>query len=77
MAKVEKLTYCVAKGSRVWMQDGTKWIERAKTPKVACGRLLRLRRVGNAQIGHDLAILKVRGVEFGTHPRNLKLVGRG
>jgi hypothetical protein len=73
----EKLTYCVAKGSRVWMKEGTRWAERAKTPKVACGRLVRVTAVGGAQTAMPLAVLRVRGTEFGTHPKNLKLVGRG
>lgn len=77
MAKVEKLTYCVAKGSRVFVQEGGKWYERAKTPKVACGRLQRLTSLKTGGPGFALAVVKVRGHEFGTHPRNLKLVGRG
>ena len=77
MVKVAKLTYCVAKGSRVWVQEGTKWVERAKTPKVACGRLTGLTSLKTGGPGFALAVMKVRGTAFGTHPRNLKLVGRG
>lgn len=76
MAK-EKLTYCAAKGSRVWEKDGAKWFQHSPLPKAACGRLVRVTDIGGMQDGMPLAILRVRGVEFGTHPKNLKLVGRG
>lgn len=75
MAEKEDLTYCAAKGSRVWMKEGAKWREYNKTPKVACGRLVRVTDIGGMQNSMPLAILRVRGHEFGTHPKNLKLVG--
>ena len=79
MAK-EKLTYCVAKGSRVFEQDGNKWkVAYSSLPKTACGRLVRVTSIKAGDIRNmmDLAIVKVRGHELGTHPKNLKLVGRG
>lgn len=79
MAK-EKLTYCIAKGSRIFEQDGSKWkVAYNSTPKVACGRLVRVTSIkaGDVRMMQDLAIVRVRGNEIGTHPKNLKLVGRG
>jgi len=74
----EKLTYCVAKGSRVFEQNGSKWkVAYSSTPKTVCGRLVRVTSIkaGDIRNWMDMAIVRVRGHELGTHPRNLKLVG--
>lgn len=80
MAKAEKLTYCVAKGSRLFTQEGAKWkVAYSSSPKAACGRLVRVTSIkaGDIRSMQPLAIIRVRGNEIGTHPKNLKLVGRG
>ena len=81
MAKKEKLTYCIAKGSRVFTQArGGQWqVAYSSTPKAACGRLLRVTSIkaGDIRSTMPLAIIRVRNNEVGTHPKNMKLVGRG
>lgn len=78
MAK-ELLTYCIAKGSRVFMKAGAKWREYTPPHKALCGRLVKITAIKGGDVRNmmDVGVVRVRGHEIATHPKNMKLVGRG
>ena len=76
----EKLTYCVARGARLWTQEDGKWqVAYKSAPKAACGRLVRVTdiKAGDIRNSQPLAVLRVRNNIVGAHPKDIKLVGRG
>jgi len=73
----EKLTYCIAKGAPVYLP--TEGWQRTNAGKALCGRLLRVTTIkaGDIRNSMPVGIITVKGHQLATHPKNLKLVGRG
>lgn len=74
----EQLTYCIAKGSRVFMKEGTTWRGYKPTHKALCGRLVDVTgiKMGDVRQILDVGVVRVRGHNIAAPIRNLKLVGR-
>jgi hypothetical protein len=73
----ESLTYCIARGSRVFIPPD--WGSRRTAHKALCGKLVRVTSVkaGDIRTSSPVVIIRVRGQQFAAHPKDMKLVGRG